>query len=103
MRRRALVRTSENDGKSNPAETKASAWKEKFGGLRTFGFHSALNRRVPNDGHEGVRGGKSPFGFFLSAAFLIQPFTDRIKGYNGSAIAEKAMIKASKHQNLYLL
>jgi len=71
--------------------------------LRTFGFHSALNRRVPNDGHEGVRGGKSPFGFFLSAAFLIQPFTDRIKGYNGYAIAEKAMIKASKHQNLYLL
>ena len=31
-----------------------------------------------------------PFGFFLSAAFLIQPFTDRIKGYNEYAIAEKA-------------
>ena len=53
---------------------------------------------MPNDGHEGIRGGKSPFGFFLSAAFLIQPFTDRIKGYNGYAIAEKAMIKASKNQ-----
>lgn len=51
---------------------------------------------MPNDGHEGIRGGKSPFGFFLSAAFLIQPFTDRIKGYNGYAIAEKAMIKALK-------
>jgi len=43
------------------------------------------------------------FRFFLSAAFLIQPFTDRITNYNGNAIAEKAMIKASKHQNLYPL
>ena len=78
-------------------------WMRRRALVPTSGFHSALNRRVPNDGHEGVRGGKSPFGFFLSAAFLIQPFTDRIKGYNGYAIAEKAMIKASKHQNLYLL